>query len=394
MAKRGATRELTDRNWDQEEEDEEAGEFAKASEDTLKSRQIIKAKRRTAAEPVEKKSAFAGFGGFKPTQTSTPLFTGGFFKTESKISAEEKKEETKTISADTMAKPSTNGSENKLTTGSASHTTYLSNLKSLNMSVMNWISQHLEKNPYCILSPIFKDYESHLKKLEAEREKVAESGTNGTTAELKKEESVKPMDEDKPELPKTGLTFGMGTLQTKSGSTSTAFPGFSFKPSTTTSGLSGTAPGGFSFATGFSGAPAGSQDDGTKGDDEEYVPPVTETVEHKEEGSLYSKKCKLFYQKDGEWKDRGVGFLHLKKTDNKAQLLVRADTTLGNILLNVRLMDTMPMSRQGKNNVSLMCVVSPPIPKMAADKPIPMLIRVKSSEEADELLEKMKEISS
>ena len=42
----------------------------------------------------------------------------------------------------------------------------------------------------------------------------------------------------------------------------------------------------------------------------------------------------------------------------------------------------------------MMCVVNPPIPKVADDKPIPMLIRVKTGEDADELLNKMKEIRS
>ena len=41
-------------------------------------------------------------------------------------------------------------------------------------------------------------------------------------------------------------------------------------------------------------------------------------------------RCKLFYQKDGAWTERGVGHLHLKKIDEKTQLLVRADTNLGN----------------------------------------------------------------
>lgn len=66
----------------------------------------------------------------------------------------------------------------------------------------------------------------------------------------------------------------------------------------------------------------------------------------------------------------------------------------GNILLNIRLSESMPLTRQGKNNVSMMCVVNPPIPKVADDKPIPMLIRVKTGEDADELLNKMKEIRS
>lgn len=43
-------------------------------------------------------------------------------------------------------------------------------------------------------------------------------------------------------------------------------------------------------------------------------------------------RCKLFYQRDGKWNEKGVGFLHLKKPDGKAQLVVRADTNLGILL--------------------------------------------------------------
>ena len=40
-------------------------------------------------------------------------------------------------------------------------------------------------------------------------------------------------------------------------------------------------------------------------------------------------RCKLFYKKDGNYKDRGVGMLHLKKTGDIGQMLLRADTNLG-----------------------------------------------------------------
>lgn len=41
-------------------------------------------------------------------------------------------------------------------------------------------------------------------------------------------------------------------------------------------------------------------------------------------------RCKLFYKKDNEFKEKGVGTLHLKPTaTQKTQLLVRADTNLG-----------------------------------------------------------------
>ena len=50
---------------------------------------------------------------------------------------------------------------------------------------------------------------------------------------------------------------------------------------------------------------------------------------------LFLRRCKLFYKKDNEFKEKGVGTLHLKPTANqKTQLLVRADTNLGGYLVS------------------------------------------------------------
>lgn len=59
--------------------------------------------------------------------------------------------------------------------------------------------------------------------------------------------------------------------------------------------------------------------------------------------AVFFLQVKLFYKKQGgtdknQYADKGVGFLHVKKLDGGGyQLLVRAQTTLGNVLLNVRL---------------------------------------------------------
>lgn len=46
--------------------------------------------------------------------------------------------------------------------------------------------------------------------------------------------------------------------------------------------------------------------------------------------AFFVHRCKLFYKKDNEFKEKGVGTLHLKPAGNeKTQLLVRADTNLG-----------------------------------------------------------------
>ena len=112
------------------------------------------------------------------------------------------------------------------------------------------------------------------------------------------------------------------------------------------------------------------------GDDEDQ-PPVVEVKQVEETDALYSKKCKLFYKKDNQYKEKGVGMLYLKSVDgNKTQLLVRADTNLGNVLLNILLSSQMPTTRVGKNNVMIVCVPNPPIdPKEESSEPCPMLLR-------------------
>lgn len=44
---------------------------------------------------------------------------------------------------------------------------------------------------------------------------------------------------------------------------------------------------------------------------------------------LFSIRCKLFYKKDNSYAEKGVGTLHLKKINDKTQVVIRADTSLG-----------------------------------------------------------------
>ncbi|XP_022082626.1 nuclear pore complex protein Nup50-like [Acanthaster planci] len=158
-------------------------------------------------------------------------------------------------------------------------------------------------------------------------------------------------------------------------------------------------------------ATTASEDSKTANDDN-YEPPKVEVKAVQEKDSLYSKKCKLFYKKGDGYKDRGVGMLHLKKTADSLQLLVRADTNLGNVILNITVPATLPISRQGKNNLLLVTPVNPPVettcPKCnkkyprpqdsnACDNgcspdPMALLVRVKTGQDADEALEKINEL--
>ncbi|XP_030387458.1 nuclear pore complex protein Nup50 [Scaptodrosophila lebanonensis] len=162
------------------------------------------------------------------------------------------------------------------------------------------------------------------------------------------------------------------------------------KPST--SGFSFT-PGATSFSFGIKPAQsttdqqAGTTNTNGGADDEDETPPKVEFKQVTEDDATYSKRCKVFVKKDNDFVDRGVGTLYLKpvKDSVKTQMLVRADTNLGNILVNLILTEGLPCQRMGKNNVMMVCV-----PTADDSKPTPLLLRVKSGDEADELLEQIK----
>ncbi|XP_030564196.1 nuclear pore complex protein Nup50 [Drosophila novamexicana] len=190
--------------------------------------------------------------------------------------------------------------------------------------------------------------------------------------------------------PKTnGFSFGLKSDDKPSTSVFTGFgkpPGETKLPAPSTgfSFTSGTTP----FSFGNVKPPTASESAETNADNEdEDRPPVVEFNKVVEDDAIFSKRCKVFVKKDKDFVDRGVGTLYLKpvKDSEKTQMLVRADTNLGNILVNLILTDGLPCQRMGKNNVMMVCIPTPEEPKALS-----MLLRVKTGEEADELLEQIK----
>ncbi|KAH8276518.1 hypothetical protein KR026_006743 [Drosophila bipectinata] len=217
------------------------------------------------------------------------------------------------------------------------------------------------------------------------------------SSEAKTDDAIKPgffsfgtskKDEPVSSPPKTnGFSFGTKTDEKPSGSLFTGFgkasegaapsTGFSFTPGSTP----------FSFGNIQPPAAAPSAATGAGEDAEESdEPPKVEFTQVVEDGAVYSKRCKVFVKKDKDYADRGVGTIYLKpvKESGKTQLLVRADTNLGNILVNLILSDGIPCQRLGKNNVMMVCIPTPEEKKATT-----MLLRVKTSEEADELLKEV-----
>ncbi|NWI83465.1 NUP50 protein, partial [Dryoscopus gambensis] len=459
MAKRIAEKELTDRNWDQEDEAEEVGTFSVASEEVLKNRAIKKAKRRNIGSESESGGAFKGFKGFilpsgkggggfsgfgngagiKPLEglsngsssvSSTPPFSSlkGASETQSAFGSPMSNGPTAAVFAEKKAMSSrANGGSQPCSSGSTlsvahGSVAYHKQLAALNCSVRDWIVKHVNTNPLCDLTPIFRDYEQYLSSIEQQHGGSSDSGSENESSKTPGPRAVPAFGSSKLQQASTFL-FNDKTEDTSDkkpevasekrdpslGATSTV--SFNFGKSVDSSVLSSLGSGtlsNFSFSLGSSGlfgkdanqaksvtaastslleaqTDSGNSDD-KGGEEEEEEPPKVIVNEIKEDDAFYSKKCKLFYKKDNEFKEKGVGTLHLKPAGNeKTQLLVRADTNLGNILLNVLIPPKMPCTRTGKNNVLIVCVPNPPIDEKNPAVPVTMLIRVKTSEDADEL---------
>ncbi|XP_060759088.1 nuclear pore complex protein Nup50 isoform X2 [Neoarius graeffei] len=428
MAKRIAEKELTDRNWDQEDEGEEGesgGAFKSFIGFSL-----------TPSAPAAGGtfSAFGNGAGFKPLSSltngsaasATPNF-GGF------TSPATSKANTGTSSSNGPASSSSidcgdimaNGSAPSLPAisgGGSSSKEYNRQLTALNCSVRDWITKHVNDNPLCDLNPIFRDYERHLATIESKygsgtaageepqpgkqanattTTPLSSSSSNVTPAapvlfSSKNKDSAAPKKSSVP----AGVTFNFGQKvdssvlsSVKSAGASEAFVPCRYDPKIFSTQIlfsaesTDSSPGTFSFTAAKTEAASNSQAADENGADEESdEPPVPVVREIKEKDAFYSKKCKLFYKKENEFKEKGVGTLHLKLvSEGRLQLLVRADTNLGNILLNIMVHSSMPCSRTGKNNVMVVCVPNPPVDDKNPSTAVPMLIRVKTAEDADEL---------
>ena len=194
--KRVADNYLTHDNWDHEadkddNEEPPTGPFQAAPDKVLAKRSIKKAARRI--KPGDKKTSapanpFGGFGGFGggaaaggSTATTTaekPAFSfapkdsatkGAFAGFSFKLGATSEAD-TKAPEVVSKVEPSVTATSDPATSENVSEKKpddYFVRLASLNVSVLKWIEQHVEENSCVMLTPVFADYEKHLKALGA-----------------------------------------------------------------------------------------------------------------------------------------------------------------------------------------------------------------------------------
>lgn len=279
-------------------------------------------------------------------------------------------------------------------------------LKALNEGVSAWIKQHVDKNPLIDLSPIFDDYRAHMSDIEAKYK---------SKSDVKVSIPQNPLITNSVKNAVPTMTFGATSVTSLSENATTdslkpVLPTgmFSLKPKiqmenttpslpSTQSALFPVKPFSLSMTTvqSNSKSPAKETVQGNGSDDDDEIQVVEEARrpltadDHLD--TIHKVRSKLFYKKKEEWTELGVGDLKLVDLDGPGtQILMRADTNLGNILINILLSKDTPASRSGKNYVMLVAKPNPPlIPDNT--EPVTYLVKVKTAEDADQLLAKIDE---
>ncbi|KAL1790367.1 nuclear pore complex protein Nup50, partial [Sigmodon hispidus] len=421
MAKKNAKKEVIGRNWRQDAEDE--GTFSLASQDVMKNRPIKRAKRRHTrlqagdggtSKGIKGLAVPSGEGevGSSPGEKPREGLTSR--KNTARAAAEPKSalgsvtaNAPTSLDHEQISDPQTNGqSQHPEPSGLAFSQAYAGSvyhrqLTSLNCSVRDWIVKHVNANPFCDLTPVFKQYEKYLVAIEkqlhsscgclSEREpNRGLVGTQPSSLDVSTKPQPESVSSEKTEFiaekkadpsqwaTSASCNFGKNTESPVWDSLNSGPMNGVSSSSLTDKSTSQRKP---KSAKGLESSAQGCNDK-SQGKKE---PPKVVLIEEKEECVFYSKKCKLLYKKDNEFKEKGVGILHLKATANQKTRLLVQDTKFGNILLNILIPPNMPCSRTGKNNVLITCVPDPPLDKKNAAIEVAMLIRVKTSKDADEL---------
>lgn len=108
------------------------------------------------------------------------------------------------------------------------------------------------------------------------------------------------------------------------------------------------------------------------------------TTSPPDDGSLLAVRAKLFYKKGSEFVDLGVGNLKVQSsTKGTVHVLMRNDTSLGTVLLNVKVSREIPVSCS-KKSVLVVCPVPNP-PLSVGEGPVTYLLRVKTADLAEQL---------
>lgn len=164
MSKRRAGNELTRDNWDEEEEKVEVGVFQVADESVMKNRVVKKAKRTLQRdENGEIKPIFSGFSGFSTEASNSNSKQAFSFL--SKCNEKPSENGNHPSASTTNSLTTSSGlkfSENNCSQSSAPTVIDPIKVMKLNEAFIKFVTNAVQKNPSCVLTPTMKDYEKQV----------------------------------------------------------------------------------------------------------------------------------------------------------------------------------------------------------------------------------------
>ncbi|XP_026805863.1 nuclear pore complex protein Nup50 [Rhopalosiphum maidis] len=166
MSKRRAGNELTKDNWDEEEEKVDPGTFQVADDSVLKNRILKRAKRTLQRdESGELKPIFSGFSGFNSLSNNLNSKQAFSFLSKSNNTPSESGNHpsASTINSLTTSSSLTFSESNSSKSSTPPVVNHIKVMK-LNKAFVKFITNAVEKNPYCVLTPSLKDYEKQMSK--------------------------------------------------------------------------------------------------------------------------------------------------------------------------------------------------------------------------------------
>lgn len=166
MSKRRAGNELTKDNWDEEEEKVDPGTFKLADDSILKNRVLKRAKRTLQRdESGELKPIFSGFSGFNSlSSNSNSKQAFSFLSKSSDIPSESGNHPSASTINSLTTSSSLTFSESNSSKSSTPSIVNHGKVMKLNEAFVKFITNAVQKNPYCVLTPSLKDYEKQISK--------------------------------------------------------------------------------------------------------------------------------------------------------------------------------------------------------------------------------------
>lgn len=166
MSKRRAGNELTKDNWDEEEEKVDPGTFQVADDSVLKNRVLKRAKRTLQRdESGELKPIFSGFSGFNSLSSNINSKQAFSFLSKSNNTPSESGNHPSASTINSLTTSSSlTFSESNSSKSSTPPIVNHDKVMNLNKAFIKFITNAVEKNPYCVLTPSLKDYEKQISK--------------------------------------------------------------------------------------------------------------------------------------------------------------------------------------------------------------------------------------